>query len=273
MINNSISVNQYSMNRIEKLFRERTGNILSVYFTAGYPVAGATTDIIRDLQESGADMVEIGIPFSDPLADGPVIQMSNRESLNNGMNISLLFKQLENIRKDVSIPVILMGYVNPVLKFGIENFCHRCAETGIDGVILPDLPPEIFIEEYSDIFNSYNLFNIFLISPQTDDDRIRFIDSISRGFIYMVSSSSTTGRSAPFSEEQLSYFRRIRLMNLKTPRLTGFGISDNRSFNEACSESNGAIIGSAFIKMLSEKGASGNSIRSFIDLIRGNSLN
>lgn len=259
------------MNRINKLFQTRGGNILSIYFTAGYPLIDSTAGIIKDLAMSGVDMIEIGMPFSDPLADGPVIQKSSEEALRNGMNINLLFRQLTNIRREVTIPLILMGYLNPVLKFGMENFCRKCAETEIDGVILPDLPPEVYLEQYSKLFEKYNLHNIFLISPQSDDERIRMIDKISRGFIYMVSSSSTTGAKVGFSDNQISYFKRIKEMDLANPRLIGFGISGNDTYTVACSMAHGAIIGSAFVKMLGYNGAGSESIKKFVNKIRGSS--
>jgi tryptophan synthase alpha chain len=257
------------MNRIDKLFQNRSGKILSVYFTAGFPSLHSTSEIIEALEAAGADMIEIGMPFSDPLADGPVIQNSSRHALNNGMSINLLFKQLADIRKKVNVPLLMMGYINPVLKFGMENFCRLCFETGIDGVIIPDMPPELFLKEYSVFFESYGLYNIFLITPQSDDSRIKYIDKISRGFIYMVSSSSTTGIKKGFSEDHRSYFKRINSMNLINPRLIGFGISDNKAFEEACHVAHGAIIGSAFISMLGETGSSRNNITSFIRKIRG----
>jgi tryptophan synthase alpha chain len=256
------------MNRINKLFQTRGGNILSIYFTAGYPLIDSMAGIIKDLAISGVDMIEIGMPFSDPLADGPVIQKSSEEALRNGMNINLLFNQLANIRSEVTIPLLLMGYINPVLKFGMENFCRKCSETEIDGIILPDLPPEIYLEQYSGLFEKYNLHNIFLISPQSDDERIRMIDKISRGFIYIVSSSSTTGVKAGFSEDQISYFKKIKEMALVNPGLIGFGISGSDTFAEACRMSHGAIIGSAFVKMLGDKGAGSESIKKFVDKIR-----
>jgi tryptophan synthase alpha chain len=256
------------MNRIDKLFKESRRKILSVYFTAGFPSLRSAPDIIKSLEGAGADMIEVGMPFSDPLADGPVIQNSSREALNNGMNITLLFNQLAEIRKSVTIPLILMGYINPVLKFGVENFCRHCHEAGIDGIILPDLPPELFQKEYEALFESYNLYNIFLISPQSDDDRIRYIDKISKGFIYMVSSSSTTGVKKGFSEENKTYFRRINSMDLKNPRLIGFGISDNNAFEEACKVARGAIIGSAFVNMLGQEGSGSKNITTFIKKIR-----
>ncbi len=257
------------MNRIDKLFQTKRKNILSIYFTAGYPLIDSTSGIIKDLAMAGVDIIEIGMPFSDPLADGPMIQKSSEAALGNGMSISLLFRQLEDIRNEVSIPLILMGYINPVLKFGIEEFCHKCNEVDIDGVILPDLSPEIYLDQYQRIFEQHNIYNILLISPQSDDERIRMIDRISSGFIYMVSSSSTTGIRGGFSVGQISYFKRIKEMNLTNPRLIGFGISDVRSFTEACSMSNGAVIGSAFIKMLGDKGVHSEAIRLFISEIKG----
>lgn len=258
-----------TMNRIDKLFQTKKKNILSIYFTAGYPLIDSTDLIIKDLSNVGVDMIEIGMPFSDPLADGPMIQKSSEEALRNGMNINLLFRQLADIRNEVSIPLILMGYINPVLKFGIEEFCRKCNEVEIDGVILPDLPPEVYLEQYQEMFELHNIYNIFLICPQSDDERIRMIDSISRGFIYMVSSSSTTGIKRSFSEDQISYFKRIKALNLVNPLLIGFGISDAGSFTEACRMARGAVIGSAFIKMLGDKGAIYESIRLFISEIKG----
>ncbi len=258
------------MNRIDKLFQEKKKNILSIYITAGYPLIDSTMEIIKYLSGSGVDMIEIGMPFSDPLADGPVIQGSSVQALKNGMNMKLLFTQLAEIRKTITIPLLLMGYINPVLKFGMENFCRKCADTGIDGVILPDLPPELYSEHYSGLFEGSGLYNILLISPQTDNERIRMIDRISRGFVYVVSSSSTTGMRRSFSEEQIAYFRRIREMNLRNPLLIGFGISGKESFDLACREADGAIIGSAFIKMLHEKRVNAEDIRRFINEIRGN---
>lgn len=239
------------MNRIDKLFKHKSGNILSVYFTAGFPQADSTVVIIKALAQAGADMVEIGMPFSDPLADGPVLQKSNALALKNGMSLRLLFKQLNDIREVVDIPLLLMGYFNPVYQFGVREFCKECAITGIDGVILPDLPPEIAdINGTSDCLKAEGIHNIYLISPQTSEERIRKIDEKSGGFIYMVSSSSTTGARSSFSEGQILYFQRIRNMHLENPCLTGFGISDSGSFREACKYSQGAIIGSAFVRML-----------------------
>jgi tryptophan synthase alpha chain len=257
------------MNRIDKLFSENQGNILSVYFTAGYPLLDSTAGIIRTLADKGADMVEIGIPFSDPMADGPVIQHSNAKALRNGMSLKLLFSQLHNIRNEVEIPLLLMGYLNPVIQFGVENFCRKCMETGIDGVILPDLPPDIYMEEYLPVFEKFNLYNILLISPQSDDDRIRAIDEISRGFIYMVSSSSVTGAKRSFSDNQLSYFNKVKEMKLNNPCLIGFGISNHETFINAGKYARGGIIGSAFVKMLGHEGNLTENIGQFVKEIRG----
>ena len=252
------------MNRIDKLFKDKKTNILSIYFTAGYPNLDSTTDIIRTLAEAGADMIEIGMPFSDPMADGPVIQRSNEKALQNGMTLKLLFSQLSNIRKEVQIPLLLMGYLNPVLQFGVENFCRKCKESGIDGVILPDLPPLVYTEEYLSFFEKYNLCNILLISPQSDNERIKIIDKISRGFIYMVSSSSVTGIKGNFSDDQISYFKRVKEMNLKNPCLIGFGISNHETFKMANRYASGGIIGSAFVKMLGQAGNENENITQFI---------
>jgi tryptophan synthase alpha chain len=238
------------MNRIDKLFKEKAANILSVYFTAGYPDLDSTIEIIKALESAGVDMIEIGMPFSDPMADGPVIQHSNEKALKNGMSLKLLFSQLSHIRNEVKIPLLLMGYLNPVIQFGLENFCINCNRIGIDGVILPDLPPQIYIEEYLTVFNKYNLYNILLITPESTPDRITAIDKICRGFIYMVSSSSVTGTKGDFSEDQISYFKRVQSMHLENPGLIGFGISDRETFINAGKYARGAIIGSAFVKVL-----------------------
>ena len=234
-------------NRITSLFKRKERNILSIYFTAGYPALNDTLTIIKELEKNGADLIEIGMPFSDPVADGPVIQHSSEIALENGMTINLLFEQLKEIRKTVSIPLILMGYLNPVMQYGVEEFCTKCHETGIDGTIIPDLPLEVYEEEYKAIFEKHLLSNIFLITPQTPEERIIKIDSLSTGFIYMVSSSSTTGVKESENNDQISYFERIQTMNLRSGRLIGFGISDKSSFLRACIYANGAIIGSAFV--------------------------
>jgi tryptophan synthase alpha chain len=203
------------------------------------------------------------------MADGPVIQHSNETALMNGMSLNLLFSQLKNIRNDVNIPLLLMGYLNPVVQFGVENFCRKCSETGIDGVILPDLPPAVYVEEFLPVFEKFNIFNILLISPQSDNIRIHAIDKISRGFIYMVSSSAVTGVKGNFSKDQLLYFNRVKEMKLNNPGLIGFGISDHDTFNSACKYAGGGIIGSAFVKVLGSRGNLNENIRKFVKAIRG----
>ncbi len=237
-------------NRINKLFQEKGRNILSVYFTAGYPNLNDTVPTIHELVKNGVDLIEIGMPFSDPVADGPVIQHSSLIALQNGMSLHQLFDQLKDIRQSVSIPLILMGYINPVLQFGVEAFCQKCSEIGIDGLIIPDLPLLVYEEEYKSIFETNNLHNIFLITPQTSDERLRMIDEVSSGFIYMVSSNSTTGAKEGVSDFQKSYFERISKFGLKNPRLIGFGISSAETFRNACQYAQGAIIGSAFVNAI-----------------------
>ena len=246
------------MNRIQQILSENK-KLLSIYFTAGYPKLDDTVEIIKQLEKNGVDFIEIGLPFSDPLADGPTIQASSQVALKNGMTTEMLFQQLKDIRKTVKIPLILMGHFNPVLQFGVENFCKKCAEVGIDGLILPDLPLAEFQEHYAEIFKKYGLLNIFLITPQTSKERIRQIDAASEGFIYMVSSASVTGNSSGFGAEQTNYFKRIASLSLANPLIVGFGINNAETFQQATKHTNGAIIGSAFIKMLSEKGLGGIS--------------
>lgn len=241
------------MNRINKTL-EGDKKLLSIYFTAGYPNIEDTVTIIKDLEKSGVDFIEIGLPFSDPLADGPTIQESSTQALKNGMTTNKLFDQLKDIRETVEIPLIIMGYFNPMFQFGIEKFCQKCQEAGIDGLIIPDLPVDVYNEEYKAIFENYGLLNIFLITPQTSEERIRFIDSVSSGFIYMVSSASVTGSTKGFGEETKAYFKRVSAMNLKNPQIIGFGINDRETFNQATEFASGAIIGSAFVKHLTENG-------------------
>jgi tryptophan synthase alpha chain len=249
------------MNRINQKLQENK-KILSIYFSAGYPNLNDTVQIIQNLEKNGVDMIEIGLPFSDPLADGPTIQESSTQALHNGMTTQVLFDQLKDIRKTVAIPLVIMGYFNPMLQYGIENFCRKCAEIGIDGLIIPDLPVDVYADEYKATFEKYRLKNIFLITPQTSDERIRFIDSVSDGFIYMVSSASVTGSQSGFGSIQENYFKRIADMNLKNPQIIGFGISNKETFNQATQFAKGAIIGSAFIKNLTENGV--GSIGEFI---------
>src|SRR3989339_1019968 len=243
------------MNRINKLFESRKKKILSVYFTAGYPELNNTLEIIRELDKSGVDMIEIGMPFSDPVADGPVIQRSSEKALKNGMSLNLLFEQLPALREITDIPIVLMGYINPVFRFGVEKFLRKCSETGIDGIIIPDLPVEEYIESYESLFKSYNILNVFLVSPQTPEERILYLDRNSKGFLYIVSTAATTGGTKKFDRSQINYFRKMDDLNLKTPRLIGFGISDKTTYEQACEYSDGVIIGSAFIKSLDEKGS------------------
>tara|TARA_R110002020_G_scaffold445961_1_gene658044 strand:- start:128388 stop:129152 length:765 start_codon:yes stop_codon:yes gene_type:complete len=253
------------MNRIHTKLAEPK-KLLSIYFTAGFPALEDTVKIIRDLESNGVDMIEIGLPFSDPLADGPTIQESSTQALKNGMGTALLFEQLKDIRDTVAIPLILMGYFNPVLQYGVEAFCKKCAEVGIDGLILPDLPLDVYQEKYAHIFQRYGLINIFLITPQTSDERVQQIDAASNGFIYMVSSASVTGSSKGFGNAQEAYFERIAAMGLKNPQVVGFGIHNAETFEQATKTAQGAIIGSAFIKELERKGVGG--ITNFIRSIR-----
>ena len=241
------------MNRITEKLKEE-GKLLSIYFTAGYPELEDTVPIIEELENNGVDMIEIGLPFSDPLADGPTIQESSTAALRKGMSTELLFEQLKDIRKTVKIPLIIMGYFNPVLQYGVEAFCSRCADIGIDGLILPDLPLDVYQDEYEATFKKYGLLNMFLITPQTSDERIRQIDEASEGFIYMVSSASTTGAKTGFGSEQQQYFDRIDSMQLQHPQIVGFGISNAETFEQATEKAKGAIIGSAFIKFLTNEG-------------------
>jgi tryptophan synthase alpha chain len=237
------------MSSLQKLFSQKKKNVLNVYCTAGYPHLHSTTEVMKALQQNGADIIELGMPYSDPLADGPVIQQSNMVALANGITISKLFEQLKDFRKEIAVPVILMGYMNPVLQYGFEMFCKEAAAVGIDGLILPDLPQYEFETEYGAIIKKYNLDFIFLVTPETSEERIRKIDTFSTGFIYAVSSSSTTGNNKAI-EEQQGYFKKLQSMQLTNPILVGFGIKDKQTFQSACQYSNGAIIGSAFIKAL-----------------------
>jgi tryptophan synthase alpha chain len=256
------------MNRIIELFSQKKEQVLNVYYTAGYPNLHDTLTVLEALQEAGADIVEIGMPYSDPVADGPTIQQSNDIALQNGMTVKLLFEQLATMRNRIHIPVLLMGYLNPVVQFGVEKFCARCKETGVDGVILPDMPMQVYQDEYKSVFESYGLLNTFLITPQTSEERIRQIDAVSDGFIYMVSSASVTGSTKGIQGEQENYFRRVKQMGLQNPTMIGFGISDHDSFEKACQYANGAIIGSAFIKVLQQSTNLPKDIREFVKQIK-----
>ena len=253
------------MNRIQQKLQEDK-KLLSLYFTAGYPHINDTVSILQQLQDSGVDMVEIGLPFSDPLADGPTIQESSTAALKNGMTTQLLFDQLKDVRKTIDIPLIVMGYFNPMLQYGVEKFCAKCQEIGIDGIIMPDLPLAEYEAEYKAIFEKYGLINVFLITPQTSDARIQQIDAASNGFIYMVSSASTTGSQSGFGNTQSEYFERIANMNLKNPQIVGFGISNAKTFEAATAFAKGAIIGSAFIKHITAHGS--DSVEAFVKTIR-----
>jgi tryptophan synthase alpha chain len=240
-----------------------------VYFTAGFPQLNDSVRIMQSLQEAGADIIEVGIPFSDPVADGPTIQDSNQTALNNGMTLKGLFQQLASIREKVQIPILFMGYINPILQFGIEKFCQECQRIGVDGLILPDLPMQEYLDEYKNMFEKYGLRNVFLITPQTSENRIRTIDAHTKGFIYMVSSASTTGAKQDISQKQYDYFTRVKNMNLKNPTLIGFGISNKETFESACNYSSGAIIGSAFIKMLANSHNLEQDIKNFVKSVKG----
>lgn len=250
------------MNRINKLFQEKK-NILSIYYTAGYPNLGDTVAIAEELERAGADLLEIGFPYSDPVADGPVIQASSKAALDAGMTLKLLFEQLKDLRKTVSIPVLLMGYVNPLLQYGVANFCKSCAEVGVDGCIVPDLPMAEYEELYAEDFKAHGLTNIFLVTPQTAPERIQKIDGLSNGFIYLLSSSATTGQNLSVSEGTEAYFSRIADLKLKNPTMIGFGISSKETFDKACQYANGAIIGTAFVKSLKADDVSG-SVKEFM---------
>lgn len=255
-------------NRINHLFQTKKENILSVYFTAGFPKLNDTVPILEQLEKSGADLAEIGIPFSDPTADGPVIQQSSHQALVNGVSLELLFSQLEGIRNKVVMPLILMGYFNPVYQFGVENFCRKCRETGIDGVIIPDMPLAEYNENYRPFFEEAGVHNILMITPQTSDERIREIDRNSSGFIYMVSSSSTTGKVQKADDFHQEYFDRVNRLELQHPRMIGFGISNGDTFRKACANASGAIIGTAFIKALREGKPLAETIAGFVKEIK-----
>lgn len=238
------------MNRINRLFENSNRKLLSLYFCAGAPTLEGTADVIRTLEKKGIDMIEIGVPFSDPMADGPVIQEAATKALRNGMSLRTLFSQLKDIRKDVNIPLILMGYLNPVMQYGFENFCKSCVEVGIDGMILPDLPFRDYMEDFKPIADKYDLRIIMLITPETSEERIRFIDDNTDGFIYMVSSAAITGAQKEFNEAKQAYFNKVHAMNLKHSTMIGFGISNKQTLESAQANANGAIIGSKFVQLL-----------------------
>lgn len=262
------------MNRINKLFATKNEKIFSIYFCAGHPTLEGTADTIRTLEKKGVDLIEVGIPFSDPMADGPVIQDAATKALKNGMSLKKLFSQLEEIRTDseegkgVKIPLILMGYLNPIMQFGFEQFCQRCVEVGIDGVIIPDLPFKDYLEEYKPIADKHDIRIIMLITPETSDERIRFIDDNTDGFIYMVSSAAITGAQKEFNDAKQAYFSRINRMNLKHPRMIGFGISNKQTLEAAQANASGAIIGSKFVSLYEETGDAAKAMELLLDALK-----
>jgi tryptophan synthase alpha chain len=257
-------------NRIKKLFSNGKKGVLSMYYTAGFPSLTATCTIAEALAKAGADIIEIGIPYSDPVADGPTIQASNTVALKNGMRLSTLINQVKEIRGKIDVPIILMGYINPVLQYGIEKFARDAADAGVDGVILPDMPMDEYVDRYKELFDSVNLSNTFLISPTTSEARIRKIDDVTDGFIYAVSASSITGAKGKFEKEQLEYFARIKAMNLKNPYLIGFGISNHETFMTASHYGAGAIVGSAFVDLLKNSANLSTDISGFVKSLKAN---
>lgn len=258
------------MNRINQLFSSNPRNLLSIYFCAGCPTLEGTANVIRALERHGVNMIEIGIPFSDPMADGVVIQDAATRALRNGMSLRLLFQQLQNIRQEVSIPLILMGYLNPIMQFGFEAFCQECVACGIDGVIIPDLPFRDYESNYKAIANRYDLRVIMLITPETSLERVREIDAHTDGFIYMVSSAATTGAQKDFDAQKQAYFQRIESLGLRNPRMVGFGISNKQTFDAACAHASGAIIGSRFVTLLNEtQGDANQAIERLKEAING----
>jgi tryptophan synthase alpha chain len=255
------------MNRLNQLFESKKDNLLSIYFTAGYPELNTTLDIAEALEKAGVDFLEIGFPYSDPVADGPAIQHSSQTALENGMTLNVLFEQLKDLRKRVSIPIMLMGYVNPIVQYSVERFCKKAAEAGVDGIIVPDLPIYEYETLYSGFFKDNNLSNIFMVTPQTSEERIRKIDELSNSFIYLLSSSTITGVNLKLSNPIEDYYKRVKAMNLKNPTIFGFGITNNDSFRKACEYANGAIVGTAFVKFLGTENYLGN-IDGFVKAIR-----
>ncbi len=254
------------MSRLQALFANKKERVLNVYFTAGYPQLDSTTTIIQALQNNGADIIELGMPYSDPLADGPVIQESGNIALQNGMTIAVLFEQLKAIKGQINIPIILMGYMNPVMQYGFEKFCADASAVGVDGLILPDLPEYEFEMEYGDIIKKYGLDFVFLVTPETSTERIQQLDNLSTGFLYAVSSSATTGKDKDFNSVE-KYLEQLQSMQLKNPVLVGFGIKDRNTFESACKYANGAIIGTAFIKALEGSTNINETVKEFINAV------
>ncbi|MCX6298807.1 MAG: tryptophan synthase subunit alpha [Bacteroidetes bacterium] len=254
------------MSRLQALFANKKERVLNVYFTAGYPQLDSTTTIIQALQNNGADIIELGMPYSDPLADGPVIQESGNIALQNGMTIAVLFEQLKKIKGQINIPIILMGYMNPVMQYGFEKFCADASAVGVDGLILPDLPEYEFEMEYGAIIKKYGLDFVFLVTPETSTERIQQLDNLSTGFLYAVSSSATTGKDKDFNSVE-KYLEQLQSMQLKNPVLVGFGIKDRNTFESACKYANGAIIGTAFIKALEGSTNINETVKEFINAV------
>ncbi len=257
------------MSRTQELFRKKATNVLNIYCTAGFPQLNSTLEVMKALQNNGADIIELGMPYSDPLADGPVIQQSSAVALANGMTIAKLFEQLKDFRNDIHVPVILMGYMNPVLQYGFEKFCADAATVGIDGLILPDLPEFEFETMYGAIMKKYGLDFIFLVTPETSDERVKKLNSLSSGFLYAVSSSSTTGTLSKNNDSISNYLQRLQSLQLKNPVLVGFGIKDKQSFETACLHAQGAIIGSAYIKALGTDNDPVRATQTFLSCILG----
>jgi tryptophan synthase alpha chain len=255
------------MNPINILFQRKQQNILSVYFTAGFPKLDDTAKIILELQKNKVDLIEVGVPFSDPMADGPVIQHSNSVALQNGMNLQLLFNQLESIKEETHIPLILMTYLNPVMQYGFEKFCQDCVLSGVSGIIIPDLPFNDYMKNYKSITEKFGLKVIMLITPATSEERIRLIDENTDGFIYMVSSSATTGTQDKFNDNNQQYFQRINQLKLKNPRLIGFGISNKETISVAFENASGAIIGSKFIRLLEEEKTPKSAVEKLMEIV------
>lgn len=254
------------MSRIKELFKRKQNKVLSIYFTAGFPQFGDTLNVIKALQESGTDVIELGMPYSDPLADGPVIQHSSTVALQNGMTIANLLDQLKDFRKDISMAVLLMGYMNPILQYGFERFCADASSVGIDGLILPDLPEYEFKTEYGTIIKKYGLDFVFMVTPETSDERVRNLDELSSGFLYAVSSSSTTGKDKNMNNVNV-YLQRLNKLKLKNPVLVGFGIKDKQTFEAACENANGAVIGTAFVKAIESAVDVKDASKKFIDSV------
>ncbi len=256
------------MNRIDQLFRTHKDHILSIYFCAGTPTLEGTAEVIRTLERKGVQMIEVGIPFSDPMADGPVIQHAATQALRNGMTLRTLFSQLEYIRPEVQMPLVLMGYLNPIMQYGFENFCKKCQECGIDGVIIPDLPFKDYMNEYRPVADKYGLHVIMLITPETSEERIRQIDEHTNGFIYMVSSAAVTGAQKEFNAQKQAYFQRIEQMHLRNPRMIGFGISNKNTYEAAAAHAAGCIIGSKFVSLLEEEKNPEKAIDRLLEMLK-----